>query len=634
MDNDYIFKAFIVNTAEYDNGNRETSGEWLTFPTAKDEVSALFEKIGLPNNADHRQYFIDDYVCGNDDMKEILSMSANIDELNYLASRISELEDLEMTIFQAAIQREDIATITDAINLTYNTEYYNVISDMYSWENVGAYFASHQGFDISAIGDLADYIDYEAYGKDYADQHGGKLAEDVYIEDGCTEWTNAYNGMIENIPSEYIVTKDGENIQYDYNFDIQLQESMELAMEIDGYLRGYDNEYVSKYTHADEPPVYISNCLIDKCTLALKDMLTATNTTKGDALVDKICEFEQKYPCDKYMIYQLKNSGELRNYRYAPYSLLEKQGLAVNKNNYEQTYVHYLSEDATLEKLYTWFNTDIPQDFKGHSMSVSDIVVLQRNGEEKAYYCDSAGFVEAPEFLSEQTQQITPDDRMTGEQVKTPRGSFYVTEMTAEQMKAAGYGLHHMSDDGKYLIMGNGTRAFAVAAEQPESNLEADKPKEKQPDTITVLVVEPMQEPYVKKIPAGLEALQKEVGGTIAAVYPSEKPIALICNDEGKINGMQLNRALYDTEGEMYDIVAGTFLIVGLGEDNFSSLTPDLQRQFMNRFKEPEIFVRINGDIQAVHVKPSIRNALNKLKKEQDGRDKPEPQKKPPNKEI
>ncbi len=65
---DYIFKAFIVNSAEYDNGNKETSGTWLYFPATKEEVSALFKEIGLPNSADSDQYFIDEYKCGNNDL--------------------------------------------------------------------------------------------------------------------------------------------------------------------------------------------------------------------------------------------------------------------------------------------------------------------------------------------------------------------------------------------------------------------------------------------------------------------------------------------------------------------------------------------------------------------------------------
>ena len=94
--------------------------------------------------------------------------------------------------------------------------------------------------------------------------------------------------------------------------------------------------------------------------------------------------------------------------------------------------------------------------------------MLHHNGEDTAHYVDSFGYKEVPEFLQEQTPQLTPDTRMTGEQIRTPRGSFSVTDMTAEQMREAGYGLHHTSEDGKYLIMGNGTQAFAVAAEQPE----------------------------------------------------------------------------------------------------------------------------------------------------------------------
>ena len=72
--------------------------------------------------------------------------------------------------------------------------------------------------------------------------------------------------------------------------------------------------------------------------------------------------------------------------------------------------------------------------------------------------------------LAGQTPAPSPDDRETGETVRTPRGTFYVTDMSREQMEAAGYGLHHQSDDGKYLIMGNGARAFAVLAEQPEKD--------------------------------------------------------------------------------------------------------------------------------------------------------------------
>ena len=93
-----------------------------------------------------------------------------------------------------------------------------------------------------------------------------------------------------------------------------------------------------------------------------------------------------------------------------------------------------------------------------------------QDGTDTAHYCDRFGFSQVPEFLQERQPELTPDALETGETVRTPRGSFYVTAMSREQMEAAGYGLHHQSDDGKYLIMGNGTRAFAVLAEQPEKD--------------------------------------------------------------------------------------------------------------------------------------------------------------------
>ena len=171
---------------------------------------------------------------------------------------------------------------------------------------------------------------------------------------------------------------------------------------------------------------------------------------------------------DTFSIYQLKDGDGMRDYHFEPYDRLQAAGLSVEAANYNLIYTAELTPGTSLEDIYTRFNIDHPKDFKGHSLSVSDIVVLHQNGEDTAHYVDSFGYKEVPEFLQEQTPQLTPDTRMTGEQIRTPRGSFSVTDMTAEQMKEAGYGLHHTSEDGKYLIMGNGTQAFAVAAEPPE----------------------------------------------------------------------------------------------------------------------------------------------------------------------
>ena len=175
---------------------------------------------------------------------------------------------------------------------------------------------------------------------------------------------------------------------------------------------------------------------------------------------------------DTFSIYQIKGGDETRDFRFEPYDRLQAAGNAVDRANYELIYSAPLAPGTSLEDIYTRFNIDHPADFKGHSLSVSDVVVLHQNGQDAAHYVDSFGYKEVPEFLQE-LKHLTPDELETGEKIQTPRGSFSVTAMTREQMEAAGYGFHHQSDDGKYFIMGNGTRAFAVAAEQPENHLKA-----------------------------------------------------------------------------------------------------------------------------------------------------------------
>lgn len=142
-------------------------------------------------------------------------------------------------------------------------------------------------------------------------------------------------------------------------------------------------------------------------------------------------------------------------------------------------------------------------------------------------------------------------------------------------------------------------------AEQANREYEAELyGQQAAPKKMTVLVVEPMKEPYVKEIAPGLHALQAEVGGDIAASYPFDDPVGLVLNDEGKLIGLDLNRSLRDEHGEIYDIVAGTFLVVGLGPESFASLPPDMIQKYTEQFKRPELFASINGQIVSVPVEP------------------------------
>jgi len=146
--------------------------------------------------------------------------------------------------------------------------------------------------------------------------------------------------------------------------------------------------------------------------------------------------------------------------------------------------------------------------------------------------------------------------------------------------------------------------------------------------TMKVLLVKPGEAPRGIEIEKGLKPLQKAVGGDIQAVYPFEDQVAIVCNEEGKISGMPLNRALYVEEGmtapgmqtgDVYDILAGDFLVVGLSEDDFTSLSPELMEKYQEQFKHPETFARINGEIVAI--KESVNDTPSLTSEAKDARE-------------
>ena len=114
-----------------------------------------------------------------------------------------------------------------------------------------------------------------------------------------------------------------------------------------------------------------------------------------------------------------------------------------------------------------------------------------------------------------------------------------------------------------------------------------------------VIVVEPQKKPAVRDIDPGLEAMQKIVGGSIEAVYPFEEPVALICNDEGKLLDLPLNRALRDDDGAVYDIISGTFFLCAAppDSDRFESLSDQQVRIYLEHFVMPEMFLNVGGDL-------------------------------------
>ncbi len=396
----YIFKGYIINTSEFDNGNKETSGEWLYFPTDKETVQRTFEKIGLPLDADTDKYFFDIFENGSVDVKEYFSTNSDIDRLNYLANMLSTLNGVELNTFEAAaeIEAPDRDITKELINIVYNLNTcYTLIPEMESWEDVGYYISEQKKYDTSVLGDLAEFIDYERFAKNYARNHDGYFINNCYLETDVTNFITVYDGSIEKIPKEYIVTQNGENIQYDYVFDYMFADSVDLATRLDEHFRNSVEGYSSQYPDSDQRMKQISDSLIQRSTVEIKKMLTDKPTAESAILLKDISDFDKKYPCDLYFIYQVKYDKH-RDLAFEPLNDIRKRGLTVDKANYELIYTGELTKDTTLNSLWEYFNTRNPADFKGHSMSTSDVIVFRKDGTDKAYYCDKIGFAEVPEF--------------------------------------------------------------------------------------------------------------------------------------------------------------------------------------------------------------------------------------------
>ena len=114
-----------------------------------------------------------------------------------------------------------------------------------------------------------------------------------------------------------------------------------------------------------------------------------------------------------------------------------------------------------------------------------------------------------------------------------------------------------------------------------------------------VVVVEPKKKPVVQNIDPGMESMQKIVGGSIEAVYPFADPVALICNEEGKLLNLPLNRALRDDEGNVYDIISGTFFVCAAppDSDHFAGLNDQQAKTYLERFAMPEMFLNVGGEM-------------------------------------
>ena len=520
---DYPFAAFITNLGKYNEG--ELVGEWVKFPTTAEELKEVFKRIGIGQRDDfgqpYEEWFITDYDCYVDGLYDKLGEYENLDELNYLASKLDEMSDSEYAQFQAGMEMGDhCGSLQEIINLTENLDCYEIYPNIEDYDDLGRYYIEE--LDAMQVPEhLQNYIDYEAYGRDVAMDENGSFTDQGYVRDTGDRFCEYYDGERGSIPDEYRVMA----FQDDLPEEEKSEWAMDIAFDMDEFFRQNDPQYAAEHpeAHAAKEAIY-ENLMAGRIS-ALEEKLAALGQTQEDYLPSEIEKFkdatgyeefldfdpaevkaaledpdrsrvdemlaaaekaEREYAAeaatyaqipadivaqaraaqgDTFSIYQLKPGDSTRDYRFEPLDSIHRNGLSVKPENYELVYEAPLTEKDNLESIYTRFNVDRPADFTGHSLSVSDIVVLHQNGKDTAHYCDRAGFSEVPEFLQPAQKSLDITER-----IQTPRGSFYLCGMTREQMEADGYGFHHASEDGKYLIMANGTQAYAVRADAPEKD--------------------------------------------------------------------------------------------------------------------------------------------------------------------
>lgn len=466
MSDECVFELKLTNRSDFKKNIR------IELPTDRKTFENALKLIGLPENVQSDKYFLSDFETPHFELRsvadilttaskirddDIVPIHYSINVLNYFAELFDNMTYGDKAILSAVLEGGlHNKSLEDVINIILNTESFEIINDMYSWEDIGRHFAENNGLDRYTLDFLEDYIDYEKLGEVYAEQNNCKWIDEERLLDTDTgvPFEQKFDGDVLTVPESCRVIPLEREPEF---FEDMLQSSMDLALSLDNFFRHHNREYAENYADSQSQCEYLSDCLLSGDFEFINKWLYDLGQDEHDELPIEVREFDEKFS-------------------------------AYYKNEKEE---------------------------------------------------------------------------------------------------------HQMND------------------------MENEK-------TITVLVVEPMKEPYAKEIGSGLESLQKEVGGDIEVIYPYDDLIGIICNEEGKINGMELNRAIFDDDNKIIDIMAGTFLVAGLEDESFGSMPDDLMSKYKEMFKEPQRFFKLGNEIVAVPVKPSIRKQLN-TNKEQDSHGTPKP---------
>ena len=205
---------------------------------------------------------------------------------------------------------------------------------------------------------------------------------------------------------------------------------------------------------------------------------------------------------DTFSIYQVPAGPDGRDFRYRPYEELQAAGLAVDRKNYELVYTAPLDGKTTLENIYRTFNTDDrPADFRGHSLSVSDVVVINRGGKEEAHYCDSIGFTPVPEFMRESPIKTA---EMSTEQ------NYNMIDGTLNNAPSMGE-LEAKAKAGEQISLFDVAEAAKAEAQKPKQTRTASKTAQRQKKPSIRAQLKAAKEEQAKKPPEREKSKELEV---------------------------------------------------------------------------------------------------------------------------
>lgn len=486
-----IFEAYVTNLGKYNEG--ELVGEWVKFPTTSEEMKKVFDRIGI--NAEYEEIFITDYDTDLYNVTGTLGGYPSLDKLNYLAGVLAELSTEEREKYEAVLESGlslGQEGIDGLINLAYNLDNYDLFAGVEDEDDLGRYYVELMyGDDLEKqMGQLSNYIDYESYGRDIQINEAGMFTDAGYMRDTGNSWDEYFDGTLEDIPDEYRLNS-GEEHEMDNKMTVLVVEPQKkpylqeithdlktLQKMVDGGIEGvypfedrvaiicndehkFNGSELNRCIRDDKGEVYdilagtflvagltefdfgsLSPELADKYMKYFEtpEMFVQMGDTLMVLPMDET-EIEKQHQATQeqaeaatYSIYQLKDGEGMRDYHFTSMDTLKKMGLSVDVGNYEKVYEAPKTSEDTLDSIYYKFNMEHPADFRGHSLSVSDVIVFHENGVDTAHYVDSFGFEAVPDFLTQKAVSVNMDT--FGLSVEGHDGTWHSIEELAVQGNA------------------------------------------------------------------------------------------------------------------------------------------------------------------------------------------------------